>query len=131
MQKVKELSVIIVIIIAVFTANTITQNYTHKAVKLLTDKLDELVESTKKQEIDNSKRMKIAFEIEKIWEQKKSKLSYFIEHDEVEKVEINIKAILSYLESEDLVMAKTESEQAIFLLEHIKDKYELSLENIF
>ena len=131
MQKVKELSVIIVIIIAVFTANTITQNYTNKAVKLLTDKLDELVESTKKQEIDNSKRMKIAFEIEKIWEQKKSKLSYFIEHDEVEKVEINIKAILSYLESEDLVMAKTESEQAIFLLEHIKDKYELSLENIF
>ena len=127
----KELSVIIVIIIAVFTANTITQNYTNKAVKLLTDKLDELVESTKKQEIDNSKRMKIAFEIEKIWEQKKSKLSYFIEHDEVEKVEINIKAILSYLESEDLVMAKTESEQAIFLLEHIKDKYELSLENIF
>ncbi|MBQ9657717.1 MAG: DUF4363 family protein [Clostridia bacterium] len=127
----KELSVIIVIIIVVFTTNTITQNYTNQTVKELTDKLDELVEITKNKEKDNSERMKIALEIEKIWKQKKSKLSYFIEHDEIEKVEINITSILSYLESEELVMAKTESEQAIFLLEHIKDKYELSLENIF
>ena len=58
-------------------------------------------------------------------------MAYFIEHDELEKVETNLTNIKTYIEVEDLNMAITSIDEADFILEHIKEKNAFNLENIF
>ena len=83
---------------------------------------------------ENIEKEKVQKEIEDIykqWEERHDKLAYFIEHDELEKVETQFVAIKGYIETEDYEESISELDKSVFILEHIEDKYAFNLQNVF
>lgn len=124
----KEIIISIVILIFIIGLDVVTQNYTKETVISTSEKLSNL-----KEKINNNEK-NISNDLEEIynnWEERREKLAYFIEHDELEKVETNLTNIRSFIEEDELAMAINEVDEAKFILEHIKEKNALELENIF
>lgn len=124
----KEVMISIIIIVLIFSLDIITQTYTMASVAETSSELNNL-----KGKIENQNN-NLDIDIDKIsnnWEKRRQKLSYFIEHDELEKVETNLTNIKSYIESAELNMAISSIDEAKFILEHIKEKNAFNLENIF
>ena len=70
-------------------------------------------------------------EIKKSWEARHDKLAYFIEHDELEKVETDLTSLKSFIETNSYSEATSELDKSVFVLQHIEDKYAFNLENVF
>ena len=126
---VKEAVICVIIVTFIFGLEIFTQNFTKETVSQMTGTLTSL-----KDAISNEDNEKIKEEIDtlyKNWESKHGKLAYYIEHDELEKVETAIVRMKSYIESEKFEDAIAELEDGKFVLEHIQDKNSFNLENIF
>ena len=65
------------------------------------------------------------------WREIYNKLAYFIEHDELEKVETELTSLESYIKTEEYKHGVPELEKGIFILNHIKEKFKLDIKNIF
>ena len=65
------------------------------------------------------------------WELRHDKLAYYIEHNELEKVEDNLTGLDSLTETEEYADAIKELDRCVFILKHIQEKYAFNLENIF
>lgn len=126
----KELIVCIFIFIIIITANIITQNYTKECVSYMNKELNLLKESS-----INNNNNKVIFEkisnIESTWSNYQEKLAYYIEHNELEKVETQIYAIKGLIESKSYDSMLSEIEKCSFILKHIEEKSKLSIKNIF
>ena len=118
----------ILIVITIVSLDIISQNYTKETVSQTSSMLINLKEKIKNDENDISNSIEAIYQK---WEEKRQKLAYFIEHDELEKVETNLTNIKTHIEVEDLNMAITSIDEAEFILEHIKEKNAFNLENIF
>ena len=130
---VKELIISLSIFVLIFIGNTITDNYTKKSVDETSSYLSNLKEELIKDEgeIDfNFAKNKID-EIHRDWDLKYEKLAFYIEHDELEKVETELTALRSFIESKEALEALPELDKSVFILEHIKDKSDFNLKNIF
>lgn len=131
----KETIICIVIVVAIVIANIMTQKYTTTTVDKLNQELDELKsEITKIGENENIDKDNIKDKIKEIkdnWEDVHSKLAYYIEHDELEKVETDIVGINSSIETNDYEQVLSKIDESKFILRHIEDKYAFNLENIF
>lgn len=126
----KEIFICILILSMIFVGNYITQSYTSKSVKEISNKLIEIEDEMKKENIENKKIKDKIGEMSNNLEEKHNKLSYYIEHNEIEKVETEITSLKSYVEVEQYDEAINEIERALFLLNHIKDKYEFNLKTV-
>ena len=127
----KETIICIVIVLAIIFGDKTTQNYTTESVSTLSSGLMALREGIVQ---NNKEKEKIQNDMESIyqqWEQRHDKLAYFIEHDELEKVETEFVAIKSYIETDEYEEAISELDKSVFILKHIEDKYAFNLENIF
>lgn len=131
----KEFVICIIIFIIILFGNIITQKYTKESVKHLTEDLSELkIDIFNKINNEENEQKQIIEKIEKIvknWESKHDKLAYYIEHNELEKVEDNLTGLKSLTETEEYKEAVKELDKGIFILKHIEEKYKFSLENIF
>lgn len=141
----KELIISIVIFILIIIGNIITQNYTKESVLDLSNNLENLKEniSLKIEEEENNKEnnqnnfddnkelLEEINNITKNWESRHNKLAYYIEHNELEKVEDNLTGLNSLVETEEYNEAVKELDKSIFILKHIEEKYKFNLENIF
>ena len=129
----KELVISLIIIIAIVMGNTITQNYTKQTVAELSDSLNELKEQISQDDENiNWKDVEIQIEdINKKWNERYDKMAYYIEHNELEKVESNITGLKSYTNKQDSPEALNQLNSSIFILKHIQEKNELNLKNIF
>lgn len=127
----KELIISIVILVLIFSLDYFTQKYTDNAVKEISDEVSKIQEEIKKEEIDNEKAKKDINRIYEKWLKKHDTLAYFIEHNELEKVETEFTAGKSYIESKQYYDALCDLEKTVFILEHINEKYSFNLENIF
>lgn len=130
----KEIIIIIAILLIVLTLNYITQNYTKFCVSevssnlnTLRGKIEENIDTEEiPEELNNSiKNIHIK------WDEMYKKLAFYIEHDELEKVETCLTNIRSNIETEELEHSIENLDNCIFILEHIQDKENLSLANIF
>lgn len=126
----KEIFICILILSMIFVGNYITQSYTSKSVKEISNKLIEIEDEMKKESIENKKIKDKIGEMSNNLEEKHNKLSYYIEHNEIEKVETEITSLKSYVEVEQYDEAINEIERALFILNHIKDKYEFNLKTV-
>ena len=127
----KEIVICIVIVVSIFALDNTTQSYTEKSVRETTTRLEELREELIKSDKDNEK---LSEDIEKIyndWMGFHDKLAYYIEHDELEKVETDLVALRGNIEVKEYENAVSELDKSIFVLEHIQDKYKFNFENIF
>lgn len=129
----KEVIVCIFIIVLIIVGNVVTQNYTVESVESLADQLSDLKSDIFKEE-ENIERDSIKDKIKQIednWESRHDKLAYYIEHDELEKVETNLTSLGSFIEANENSKAVSELDKTIFVLKHIEDKYAFNLQNIF
>ena len=126
----KEAIISIVLIIIIIIGNIITQRYAEKTINTLTSKLEELkIEILEdKKEKSTDKNMD---EIIEKWDIKHVKLAYFIEHNELERIEINLIGMKSYIRDMEKTEAVSKIEETKFLLENLEKKYKIHLENIF
>ena len=125
----KEIIISIIIIIFIISIDFITQNYTKKTIK----KIDEIANSLKQSLLEKNKE-EIEKKLEEIDDKIKkthNNLAYYIEHDELEKIETNFIEAKIYAKTEDYNLSISKLERMIFILDHIADKYSFSLENIF
>ena len=125
----KELVICVILVILIIIGDIITQNYTKNTVNYITGELENL-----KQSLLEKSNEKANVEIDKIdnkWNEVYDKLAYYIEHDELEKVETNFTACKSLAKTEEYEQAISELEKTVFVLNHITDKYSFNLVNIF
>jgi len=125
----KEFIIGIIIIVCIIIGNIITQRYTKKSVEGMNEKLEELRESVIQQnEKEAGEKMK---DLTEYWNEKYNLLSYYIEHDELEKVGVEMKILNTNIEIKEYELAAEKIDKSIFLLEHIEDKNSLTTPNIF
>lgn len=125
----KETVICIIIVISIFSLDIFTQGYTKKTTSEITQVFTDL-----KGEILKEDTEQITNKIEELdekWTEKHNKLAYYIEHDELEKVETAIVSMKSYVETDDYSSAIAELDEGKFILEHIQKKNAFNLENIF
>ena len=125
----KETVICIIIVIAIFSFDMITQGYTKNTtlemVEIFTELKGELLKEDSTQ-IENKIK-----DLDSKWTEKHDKLAYYIEHDELEKVDTAIVSMKSYVETDDYSSAIAELDEGKFVLEHIQKKNAFNLENIF
>lgn len=127
----KELIISIIIILGILGGNVITQNHTKNSTNEINNDLILLKEKLKQE--SPSKDITI-LEIEKIyskWEEMYHVLAYYIEHDELEKVNTELVSLKANIEVGQYDEAMPDLEKCIFILNHIKEKEALKIRNIF
>lgn len=130
----KETIICILVIIIVAIGNFVTQNYTEKCVSVINDDLIELENKMKKEDKDQKDMEDIkekVVETKETWTLMQEKLAFYIEHDELEKVETQLFLLKGQADTKLYSNAVAEIEKCIFILEHIEDKNALSIKNIF
>ena len=125
----KETIICIVIVVAIFSLDMFTQKYTKNAVEDISNRFASLRENILKEDKDQmDEELK---KLDENWNEMHDKLAYYIEHDELEKVDTAIVDAKSFVETEDYPSAVAEVDKAKFVMEHIKRKYAFNLQNIF
>ena len=84
--------------------------------------------------VNNDENSQIVEKIDslyKYWNNMYKKMAYYIEHDELEKIELYITALKSNVETEEYGQAVEKIDSCIFILKHIEAKYSFNLQNIF
>lgn len=127
----KEIIIIVLIVILILVGNVITQNYTKDTVNIMQENLNEIKEELDKKEAEiNNIEEKIDKAMQE-WKTKNNKLAYYLEHDELEKIESELTALNANILTEEYEQGRENLDRCYFLLEHIKDKETISLSNIF
>ena len=127
----KELVISLIILIAIFTIDYFTQTYTDKVINETTQDISKLEEDIKNENVDGEKVKKDINDIYQKWLNYHPTLAYFLEHNELEKVETDFVAGKSYIESSQYSDALSELDKTKFVLKHLNEKYSFNLENIF
>ena len=125
----KEMIISIILVILIFVGEFVTQNYTKKGIDSIKDELQQLKLSLNNNNEEDAKEQ--VEEVYNNWEQKNKRLSFYIEHEELEEVETNLTVCRSFTQTGNYDLAISELERTVFVLEHIVDKYSFNLQNIF
>ena len=126
----KELIICLFIMGIIIISNIITQNYTKKCVTQMNNSLTELKKASINEQNNDVVTQKLEV-IQNQWDSYQEKLAYYIEHDELEKVETQIFSMKGFSEIGKYDEIIPELEKCIFILEHIQDKTKLNVKNIF
>ena len=125
----KELIIIIVVILFVVGLDIITNRYTKESLNILSDDLNILREYIlDKDKQKSEEKMK---KIKQNWDERYKILAFYIEHDELEKVETEMVKLEADIEVEEYKHCISELETVIFILEHIQEKEEIHFRSIF
>lgn len=129
----KEIIICGIIFFLIIGGNIITQKYTKGAVDEITEKLENLKKEILKEnnEINISELDNQMNNLEEYWNKSHEKLAYFIEHDELEKVDTELTFLRSYTKQNEYTEAISHLDNGAFILHHIKDKYAFNLQNVF
>ncbi len=131
----KEIIIVVVIIILIITTHVLTQNYTKKSIEEMYEKLDE-IESISKRiersgEEDASELHKKIEEMQSTWGEINEKMAFYIEHNELEKVNTSLTLMKCHIEMEDYSEGLPELHNTKYILYHIQDKQSLKIINLF
>ncbi len=127
----KELVICIFIIAVIIILNIVTQSYTKECVSQMNERLDILKEASLEEDIEEENITTEINNIENKWNLLQEKLAFYIEHDELEKVETQIFAMKGFAEIKKYDEIVPELDKCIFILEHIQDKTVLNIKNVF
>lgn len=127
----KEIIIIVLIVILILVGNVITQNYTKDTVNIMQENLNEIKEELEKKEVETNNIEEKIDKAMQEWKTKNNKLAYYLEHDELEKIESELTALNANILTEEYEQGRENLDRCYFLLEHIKDKETISLSNIF
>lgn len=134
----KEIIIVIIIVILIITAHVVTQNYTKKSIALINEEisnvqkigkqLEESEQTNKEKENELLEKMK---DVRDRWQQINKNMSFYIEHDELEKVNTSLILSEGYLSLQEYKEGIPELENCKYILKHIQDKQSLKTINLF
>ena len=127
----REAVITILIILVIIIGEYLTQRYSEETLGGVQDSLGELKEEILSSEIEVSELIDKTNQIYNKWEEDNELLSYYLEHNELEKVNTQIVLVRGFLESDTPEDSIPEIEEGIYILEHIKEKEKLSIKNVF
>lgn len=130
----KEVIICIIVIALMIIGNIVTQNHTKQCVEELNRQLSDLrgrIIIKNKSEEEELELNNKSDGIRKNWDDMQETLSFYIEHDELEKVETQLTLLSGEMETKLYDDAVPEIEKCQFILEHIADKTSLTIKNIF
>lgn len=127
----KEAIICIITFVFILIGNSITSNYTNKSVKDTTNQLDDLKEIISIEDVDNELAISKINKIHENWDVRYNTLAFYIEHNELEKIETELTGLRSSIETEEYEEGLNELDRAVYLLKHIEEKNKLSWKNIF
>lgn len=125
----KEFTIIIVVIALIVGLDIITNNYTKKSVEIISGDLNILKQYILEEDKQQS-QMKMQ-EVSEKWRERYRILAFYIEHDELEKVETELTGLEADLSVEEYKHCISELETTIFILKHIQEKEKFSFKSIF
>ncbi len=125
----KEIIIIVGVIALIVGLDIITNNYTKNSVEMLSKELSELREYILNEDVKTAQN-KISY-IKNIWKEKYNVLAYYIEHDELEKVETELTQLSAYLDMKEYNECISQLDTTIFILEHIEEKEKADVRSIF
>ena len=127
----KELIIVLIIIVCIIIGSIVAQNNTKRKIADIDNKLEIL----KTEIVENNKSyVELDEESDKIyenWEEKDKILSLYIEHNELEKINLSLKTIKGFLEVDIADESVQEIEKCIATLDHIEEKQAFNIKNIF
>ena len=126
---IKEILIIIIVLVLVISLDIITNNYTTYVADSLSEQFAELREYTIKKDKENINK-KIQ-EIDNNWNKYNKNLTYYMEHDELEKVGNSLSALKAHIEVEEFNDSIEDIDENIFILQHIQEKERFSISSLF
>lgn len=127
----KEIIISIIIVISIFILNSITENYTKDSLEIMSKNFLEIKEEIFKEEKSKEILSKKSEELIDSWNRRNEKLAYYIEHDELEKVDTYLYAFKANIESNDYAQAVENLYICEYIIDHIDEKEAFLLRNIF
>lgn len=125
----KEFIIIIVVIFLVVGLDIITNRYTKDTLGILSSELNVLREYIVDEEKEKSEEQ--MENIKQKWEERYKILAFYIEHDELEKVETQLTELAAFLSVEEYDECVCDIDTTMFILEHIQEKEEFNFRSIF
>ena len=125
----KEIIITILIVVLILGLDIITIRYTANAIVELSKNLDEL-----KTDLDTKSENNIEEKTNNIftkWREYYDVLAYYIEHDELEKVETQLTMLRSDQNEKQYEECKKEIDTTKFILKHIENKEKFTLQSVF
>lgn len=127
----KEIVISIIIVFLVVISDFFTSNITDNRINDMNYSLNKMKENIINNESIDNKLILEAENIKRKWEDDNNILSYYIEHEELEKVGTEISSLYNYVESNDINQALDSITRLEFILDHISKKYDFELNNFF
>lgn len=141
MKLKKEIFLIIGISIFIIFLEIITNLITEESIKFIEEEIKEInfsLSKIKDMNFEEQEYKEFKGDIEKKigklkenWRKKQDKLSYFSEHDELEKVSRCLITLEENVKNEEYEIALEDGSEFMYWLNHIKEKDKLELKNIF
>ena len=125
----KELIIIVIVIAIIVGLDIITNRYTEQTLEILSNELNILKDYILKENKEKSEEQ--MQKIKQRWEERYEILAFYIEHDELEKVETEMVKLEADIEVEEFKHCVSELETTNFILEHIQEKEEMHLRSVF
>lgn len=125
----KEIIIIIVAITLVVSLDIVTNNYTKETVNIMREKLSVLREYIFEENKEKSDSQ--IPDIENEWDERYKILAFYLEHDELEKVNTELTSLKAFLNMEEYSECMNSLDKCVFILEHIQEKEETSLKSVF
>lgn len=129
MRFLREYCIIIIILILVFSIEFLTSKSLNEAVSWMRDGIISIENKIK--ENRESEAQKEFEDLQGKWKERTEKLALFVEHNELEKVSKDIVIIESNFETDEPDKVLENIAELKFMLEHIEEKNQLKLKNIF
>ena len=136
----KKILIIIIVIFFVISLDFMTENYTNKVVNEVNQELEIVNKKIEEGYVDNEFVLgkniekdirKISKKVLEKWRKQDNILSFYIEHDELEKVSDKINLLNKQIEISNYTDAISSINEIEFLLKHITEKQSLTWKNIF
>ncbi len=127
----KEIIITIIIVLVIFIANYFTHNYTKKCVREVNENLQEIKQEALNDENDGKELAERVNGIYEKWLRMSDKLSYYLEHNELEKVHSSLRTAKAHFEANEVEEGVPELENCMYILYHIEEKESFKLKNIF
>ncbi len=128
----RTLIICIIIVIAIILWDIMLQRYVKQVFEPINYMLDEIANKLDEEnEINNKEELKNKMgEVDNLWDSKFKKMACFLEHDELEKVKTQFVVVKSAIEVNDRENAYEEINKAKYIIDHIKQKVNFSINNI-
>lgn len=137
----KEFFVSLLIVILIFIVNFFSKKYTENFKNNIIKNFDSLKESVNEARKKENEDVEIDEELlndvnqnfnnmKDVWIKNRDVLSYYVEHNELEKIDLNIVSLGSYLQTGQYDESIKEIDEGVFSVKHIGEKYLFNLKNV-